>query len=622
MADEVKLKPTPINPIEIKGAIAFSAEHARIWAEGTDFEVEKLGGEHSAKGWASASQQASHEYTDEQIALAKQELTDSMNIAVNGAVNTAKSYTDNEVSAETLARQQAVSGEAETRALADNNLQSQIDALSAASDVKDIVGTYSELQAYDTSTLGDNDIIKVLDDSTHGDAPSYYRWDATDQQFEYIGSESASYTKAEANTKFLSKTEAASTYLSQTDAADTYATKTSLATVATSGSYNDLSNKPTIPTVNNSTITLTQGGTTKGYFKLNQSSDATIALDAGGSALPSQTGHSGEFLTTDGTDASWAPISIPSKVWTQENLIAGDNTTITKLQQPVYGDTLGLWHLNDATTDEVHGNNLVTGSGSFVSGGKFSNFAFQNSYGNSYIDIGELLDNESAFTIDWWFSWPGSHNTIFFTTEDQAVPGSGAGLRNISWGHSTGGTIMYFNNNENKQYPSSIVNGWNHVALCVNLTQGIAYYIINGQTYNSATIPSGSSLYGKTSFGNLCRRICVYAETKSSEIRLSKGLVWTQSDVPFTPPSEPYEVPEQDDIYQINAVKYEGPTLNWYTGNTGTSVTIADTTGANLVKVYKNGVLLQPTVDYSVSGTTLTLVTALESTDKIAVEVF
>ena len=55
-----------------------------------------------------------------------------------------------------------------------------------------------------------------------------------------------------------------------------------LATVATSGSYNDLSNTPTIPTVNDATITITQGGTTKGTFTLNQSSNATITLDAGG----------------------------------------------------------------------------------------------------------------------------------------------------------------------------------------------------------------------------------------------------------------------------------------------------------------------------------------------------
>ena len=56
----------------------------------------------------------------------------------------------------------------------------------------------------------------------------------------------------------------------------------SLATVATSGSYADLSNKPTIPTVNDATITITQGGVTKGSFTLNQSSGDTIALDAGG----------------------------------------------------------------------------------------------------------------------------------------------------------------------------------------------------------------------------------------------------------------------------------------------------------------------------------------------------
>ena len=41
-------------------------------------------------------------------------------------------------------------------------------------------------------------------------------------------------------------------------------------------------NSTTIPTVNNPTITITQGGITKGSFTLNQSSAQTIALDAGG----------------------------------------------------------------------------------------------------------------------------------------------------------------------------------------------------------------------------------------------------------------------------------------------------------------------------------------------------
>ena len=54
--------------------------------------------------------------------------------------------------------------------------------------------------------------------------------------------------------------------------------KPTFATVATSGSYNDLSNKPTIPSVGNGTITITQNGATKGTFTLNQSGNATIAL--------------------------------------------------------------------------------------------------------------------------------------------------------------------------------------------------------------------------------------------------------------------------------------------------------------------------------------------------------
>lgn len=53
----------------------------------------------------------------------------------------------------------------------------------------------------------------------------------------------------------------------------------SLAKVATSGSYNDLSDKPTIPSVGNGKITIKQGGTAKGTFTVNQSGATTIELD-------------------------------------------------------------------------------------------------------------------------------------------------------------------------------------------------------------------------------------------------------------------------------------------------------------------------------------------------------
>ena len=62
------------------------------------------------------------------------------------------------------------------------------------------------------------------------------------------------------------------------DGTSTYVEASGLATIATSGSYNDLSNKPTIPTVNNGTLTIRQNGKTLGEFTANQSTNTTVNL--------------------------------------------------------------------------------------------------------------------------------------------------------------------------------------------------------------------------------------------------------------------------------------------------------------------------------------------------------
>lgn len=103
---------------------------------------------------------------------------------------------------------QAISDETTNRENADTNLQNQIDAIVSSSDVFDIVGTYSELQAYDISTVPVNDIIKVLVDSTHSGAATYYRCVETGgvKSWSYIGSEGAYYTKGEADSTFVPQT--------------------------------------------------------------------------------------------------------------------------------------------------------------------------------------------------------------------------------------------------------------------------------------------------------------------------------------------------------------------------------------------------------------------------------
>lgn len=70
---------------------------------------------------------------------------------------------------------------------ADNVLQQEIDDLKNSPDVVDIVATYAALQAYDTSKLGDNDIVRVLEDETHDDNSTYYRWDKQAETWTYVG---------------------------------------------------------------------------------------------------------------------------------------------------------------------------------------------------------------------------------------------------------------------------------------------------------------------------------------------------------------------------------------------------------------------------------------------------
>ena len=75
-----------------------------------------------------------------------------------------------------------------------NHLQQEIDDLKNSPDVVDIVATYADLQAYDTQHLGDNDIVRVLQDETHGGDSTYYRWDKTNSAWVYIGASPASCT--------------------------------------------------------------------------------------------------------------------------------------------------------------------------------------------------------------------------------------------------------------------------------------------------------------------------------------------------------------------------------------------------------------------------------------------
>lgn len=104
-----------------------------------------------------------------------------------------------------------IADEITNRENADIGLQSQIDAIVASSDVTDIVGTYAQLQAYDTSSLPPNSIIKVLKDESQNDETTYYRWviNGGVGSWVLIGEEGPYYTKSQADERFATAAQGA-----------------------------------------------------------------------------------------------------------------------------------------------------------------------------------------------------------------------------------------------------------------------------------------------------------------------------------------------------------------------------------------------------------------------------
>lgn len=199
--------------------------------------------------------------------------------------------------------------ETSNRESADNNLQSQIDAIVSASDVFDIVGTYAELQAYDITTVPVNNIIKVLVDSAHGGAASYYRCVESGgvKSWEYIGSEGAYYTKGEADSKFVPQTRTVNGKSLSNDI------------TLTASDVGALPSSTIIPTVNDAALTIQKNGANIGTFTANSATDSIINV-----VVPTDTSD----LTNNAgyTTKTYVDAELLSK---QDTLTAGDNIQIT-----------------------------------------------------------------------------------------------------------------------------------------------------------------------------------------------------------------------------------------------------------------------------------------------------
>lgn len=255
-----------------------------------------------------------------------------------------------------------IATEAETRDAADLDLQKQIDAISSASDVVDVVGTYAELQSYDTSKLSDNDIIKVLTDETHDDAISYYRWNDTTKAFTYIGSQGPFYTKSETDATFVPQTRTINGKGLNSDV------------VITAADVNALPASTVIPTVNDATLTIQKNGTTVATFTANSAqnatadisvptkvSDLTNDLDFVEKTDLASVAFSGAYADITGTPsipAKTSDLTNDSNFVSDANYVHTDNNFTTALKDKLNGIATGAevnvqsdWGVTDTSSD-------------------------------------------------------------------------------------------------------------------------------------------------------------------------------------------------------------------------------------------------------------------------------
>lgn len=111
-----------------------------------------------------------------------------------------------------------------------------------------------------------------------------------------------------------------------------------LATVATSGSYSDLTNKPTIPTVNNATLTIQKNGTNVTAFTANASSNATanITVPTKVSELTNDSGYTTNTgtitgITMNGSSKGTSGVVNLGTVLTAHQDISGKQDKITPI---------------------------------------------------------------------------------------------------------------------------------------------------------------------------------------------------------------------------------------------------------------------------------------------------
>ena len=175
-------------------------------------------------------------------------------------------------------------------------------------------------------------------------------------------------------------------------------TVTSVNSVSPDGSGNV---SLTIPTVNNPTITITQGGVTKGSFSLNQATGDTIALDAGGGGGSADIDN---LTITENADQEIQAVAVIdqntgiAKTWTgtmaeYEAIVTKDPETEYIITDDIGGSATEIGEITEALNNKVDkGFDIIE----FQEPTAANNYTWYKKYRNGWVEQGGIYTFSSS----------------------------------------------------------------------------------------------------------------------------------------------------------------------------------------------------------------------------------
>lgn len=198
-----------------------------------------------------------------------------------------------------------------------------------------------------------------------------------------------------------------------------------LKTVAFSGSYNDLSNKPTIPTVNNATLTIQKNGSNVQTFTANASSDKTanITVPTKTSELENDSGflssataldtyeeimantQSGKFAGAKGVKEGFSKINDSLQWWIDNGYLPDINNPIIALVPIMTSDTTPSgqviysgYYTNQQAWKAFDNNNSTTWSSAANTTPQYIGYKFTSQKTVTRVDITKRVGQVSTMT--------------------------------------------------------------------------------------------------------------------------------------------------------------------------------------------------------------------------------